>query len=149
MSTRFAMAWARMAASLPSTAPRFFRTIGWDWLHAVRDRDTGIWQKVFLSATGPVLLKDPFVTTDLPLPKTDSADVTVETTVENVSDQPVAGDVRGTIENIVFETAVTLAPHSTQQIYLRREKHAGAAHGASAPVVAERLRRAESLPAAS
>ena len=37
--------------------PTFLSTIGWDWLNAVRDRDTGIWQKVFLSATGPVVSK--------------------------------------------------------------------------------------------
>ena len=68
--------------------PTFLCTIGWDWLPAIRDRDTGIWQKVFLSATGPVVVKDPLVTTDLPLPKTDSADIGVQTTVENVSDEP-------------------------------------------------------------
>jgi len=96
--------------------PTFLSTIGWDWLNAVRDRDTGIWQKVFLSATGPVLLKDPLVTTDLPLPRTDSSDVAVQATVENVSDQPVNGVLRGAIENIAFERQVELAPHSTQQI---------------------------------
>jgi hypothetical protein len=96
--------------------PTFLCTIGWDWLDAVRDRDTGIWQKVYLSATGPVVLKDPFVTTDLPLPKTDSSHVAVQATVENVSDKPVEGVLRGTIENIVFERQVELAPHSTQQI---------------------------------
>jgi hypothetical protein len=96
--------------------PTFLSTIGWDWLDAVRDRDSGIWQKVFLSTTGPVVVKDPLVTTDLPLPKTDSSDITVQTTVENVSDEPVAGVVRGAIENIVFERQVTLAPHSSQQI---------------------------------
>jgi hypothetical protein len=96
--------------------PTFLSTLGWDWLDAVRDRDTGIWQKVFLSATGPVVVKDPLVTTDLPLPRTDSSDVTVKTTVENVSDEPVDGVVRGTIENIVFERQVTLAPHSSQKI---------------------------------
>jgi len=96
--------------------PTFLSTIGWDWLNAVRDRDTGIWQKVYLSATGPVVLKNPLVTTDLPLPRTDSSDVTVETTVENVSDQPQTGVVTGTIENIVFARQVQLAPHSTQQI---------------------------------
>ena len=96
--------------------PTFLSTIGWDWLNAVRDRDTGIWQKVFLSATGPVVLKDPLVTTDLPLPRTDSSDVAVQATVENVSDQPVTGLLQGTIENITFERQVELAPHSTQQI---------------------------------
>ena len=96
--------------------PTFLSTIGWDWLDTVRDRDTGIWQKVYLSATGPVVLKDPRVTTDLPLPKTDSADVAVQTTVENIGDKPVTGVLQGTIENIVFKRSVTLAPHSTQQI---------------------------------
>jgi hypothetical protein len=96
--------------------PTFLSTLGWDWLNAVRDRDTGIWQKVFLSATGPVVLKNPLVTTDLPLPRTDSSDVTVQATVENVSDAPQTGVVQGTIENIVFERQVELAPHSTQTI---------------------------------
>ncbi len=96
--------------------PTFLSTIGWDWIPAIRDRDTGIWQKVYLSASGPVLVKDPLVTTDLPLPKTDSSDIAVQTTIENLSDQPVKGTVQGTIENLTFQRDVELAPHSTQQI---------------------------------
>jgi len=96
--------------------PTFLCTIGWDWLPAIRDRDTGIWRNVSLSATGPVTMKDPLVTTDLPLPKTDSSDVTVQTTVENLTDQPQKGEVRGAIENIQFSRRVELAPHSTQQV---------------------------------
>jgi len=94
--------------------PTFLSTIGWDWIPAIRDRDTGIWQKVFLSATGPVLVKDPLVTTDLPLPKTDSTDIGVQATVENVSDKPVKGVLKGSIEEIAFERPVELAPHSKQ-----------------------------------
>jgi len=96
--------------------PTFLSTLGWDWIPAIRDRDSGIWQKVFLSATGPVRVKDPLVTTDLPLPKTDSADVGVQATVENVSDQPQKGFLEGTIENIDFKQAVELAAHSTQVV---------------------------------
>jgi hypothetical protein len=96
--------------------PTFLSTIGWDWIPAIRDRDTGIWQKVFLSATGPVLVKDPLVTTDLPLPRIDSADVAVQATVENVSDKPVKGVLRGTIENIDFEQEIELAAHSTEKV---------------------------------
>jgi Exo-beta-D-glucosaminidase Ig-fold domain/Glycosyl hydrolases family 2, sugar binding domain/Glycosyl hydrolases family 2/Glycosyl hydrolases family 2, TIM barrel domain len=96
--------------------PTFLCTIGWDWIPAIRDRDAGIWQKVFLSVTGPVLVKNPLVTTDLPLPRTDSADIGVQATVENVSDKPVKGELVGSIENIAFEKPVTLAPHSTQLI---------------------------------
>ncbi len=50
--------------------PTFLSTIGWDWLPSVRDRDTGLWQNVWLSASGPVLIENPLVTTDLPLPRT-------------------------------------------------------------------------------
>ena len=96
--------------------PTFLCTIGWDWIPAIRDRDTGIWQKVFLSASGPVLVKDPLVTTDLPLPKTDSSDVAVQAMVENITDQPQKGVLEGTIENIKFEQPVELVPHDRKQI---------------------------------
>jgi hypothetical protein len=52
--------------------PTFLCAIGWDWIPGIRDRDTGIWQKVTLSATGPVVIQDPFVVSDLPLPRTDT-----------------------------------------------------------------------------
>ncbi len=96
--------------------PTFLSTIGWDWLPAIRDRDTGIWQKAYLSATGPVLVKDPLVTTDLPLPSVDSSDVAVQATLENVSDQPQKGVLKGTIENIAFEQPVEIAAHSSQKV---------------------------------
>jgi Exo-beta-D-glucosaminidase Ig-fold domain/Glycosyl hydrolases family 2, sugar binding domain/Glycosyl hydrolases family 2/Glycosyl hydrolases family 2, TIM barrel domain len=96
--------------------PTFLSTIGWDWLPAIRDRDTGIWQKVYLSATGPVLVKDPLVTTDLPLPRIDSSDVAVQATMENVTDQPQKGVLKGTIENIAFEQPVEIAAHSAQKV---------------------------------
>jgi hypothetical protein len=111
--------------------PTFLSTIGWDWIPAIRDRDTGIWQKVFLSATGPVVVKDPLVTTDLPLPRTDTSDIAIQTTVENVTDQPVKGVLQGSIRpagegqsaghtgsvgEIAFEQPVEIAPHSTQLV---------------------------------
>ena len=96
--------------------PTFLSTIGWDWLPAIRDRDTGIWQKVFLSATGPVVIKNPLVTTDLPLPRTDSTDVAIQATVENVTDEPVNGVVQGQIENLAFQQEVELAPHSSKLV---------------------------------
>jgi Exo-beta-D-glucosaminidase Ig-fold domain/Glycosyl hydrolases family 2, sugar binding domain/Glycosyl hydrolases family 2/Glycosyl hydrolases family 2, TIM barrel domain len=96
--------------------PTFLSTIGWDWVPAIRDRDTGIWQKVYLSATGPVLIKDPLVTTDLPLPKTDSSDLSVSATLDNVTSAPQKGVLRGIIENIVFQMAVDLPAHGSQKL---------------------------------
>ncbi|HEY0786497.1 MAG TPA: glycoside hydrolase family 2 TIM barrel-domain containing protein, partial [Acidobacteriaceae bacterium] len=96
--------------------PTFLSTIGWDWIPAIRDRDTGIWQKVFLSASGPVLVKDPLVTTDLPLPRTDSADVAVKATLENTSSKAQTGVLKASFGDVQFEQPVTLAAHATQVI---------------------------------
>jgi hypothetical protein len=98
--------------------PTFLSTIGWDWLPGIRDRDSGIWAKVFLSATGPVVIHDPLVTTDLPLPKTDSADIAIATTLENLTDQPQKGTLRASFADVVVEQAVELAPHSSQKVTL-------------------------------
>jgi hypothetical protein len=98
--------------------PTFLSTIGWDWLPAMRDRDAGIWQKVYLSASGPVTISDPLVTTDLPLPKTDSADVAIQATLTNVSDAAQKGVLHGSFGDVRFEQPVELAAHATQVVKL-------------------------------
>jgi hypothetical protein len=95
--------------------PTFACSIGWDWMPGIRDRNTGIWQKVYWSATGPVILKDPQITTQLPLPKTDSADITVVVPVKNTSDKPQTGAIKGSFDNITFEMPVTLEPGISAQ----------------------------------
>jgi len=96
--------------------PTFLCTIGWDWLDAVRDRDTGLWQKVWLSASGPVIIENPLVRTNLPLPSTASADITVQATLENTSDKPQLGELDGSFGEVTFSQKLTLAPKSTQLI---------------------------------
>jgi Exo-beta-D-glucosaminidase Ig-fold domain/Glycosyl hydrolases family 2/Glycosyl hydrolases family 2, TIM barrel domain/Glycosyl hydrolases family 2, sugar binding domain len=96
--------------------PTFLSTIGWDWIPAIRDRDTGIWQKVFLSASGPVVIRDPLVTTDLPLPKTDTADVSVQARLVNVTDAPQKGVLKGSFGDVTFEQSVEVAAHSSQTV---------------------------------
>ncbi|MES2392207.1 MAG: sugar-binding domain-containing protein, partial [Acidobacteriota bacterium] len=98
--------------------PTFLSTIGWDWLPAMRDRDAGIWQPVTLSATGPVTLSDPLVTTDLPLPRTDSTDIALTTTLTNQTAVPQHGTLHGSIDNITFSQLITLDPHSTKILHL-------------------------------
>ncbi len=92
--------------------PTFLSTIGWDWIPGIRDRDSGIWQKVFLSATGPVTVKDPLVVTNLPLPKTDSADITVKANVENVTNEPQKGVLKGSFGDVAFQQEVDVPAHS-------------------------------------
>ena len=109
--------------------PTFLSTIGWDWLPAVRDRDTGIWLPVTLDATGPVVVKDPFVTADLAASH-ESADLHVSTTLENKSPKPITGTLTGIIQlqntnnqnasgsEITFHKPVTIAANETEAIAL-------------------------------
>jgi hypothetical protein len=105
--------------------PTFLSAIGWDWLAAVRDRDTGIWQGVTLAATGDVLLHDPAVTTKLALPDTTSADLSVSMTLENTADASETIQLRGEIlapgakgAPIAFTTTVTLPAHASELVQL-------------------------------
>ncbi|HWI55749.1 MAG TPA: beta galactosidase jelly roll domain-containing protein, partial [Bacillota bacterium] len=96
--------------------PTFLCSIGWDWIPTIRDRDTGIWQDVTLSATGPVVVQDPFVTSDLPLPRTDTADLTVHATVSNATDTAQSGVLSGVIEGIKFQQELSLAPKEARTL---------------------------------
>lgn len=98
--------------------PTFLCAIGWDWMPAIRDRDSGIWQDVFLSATGPVIIKDPLVTSDLPLPGLATADLTIRATVENTTDQPQTGFLKGTFDGISFKFPVELSAHGSKLVVL-------------------------------
>ncbi len=96
--------------------PTFLCSIGWDWIPTVHDRDSGIWQDVTLSASGPVVLQNPYVTSQLPLPRTDSADLTVEATVSNATDSAQAGVLAGDIGSIHFQQGVSMAPHEARTV---------------------------------
>jgi beta-galactosidase/beta-glucuronidase len=98
--------------------PTFLCTLGWDWIPAIRDRDCGIWQKVYLSATGPVVVKNPLVISDLPLPDLETADVTIQTTLENVTDQPQEGVLKANFGDVTLSTPVKLAARSSQIVSL-------------------------------
>ncbi len=111
---------------LGQDGPTFVASIGWDWVFGVRDRQIGIWQKVALSATGPVMLRNPRVTTEVPLPRTDSADVSLEVTVRNTSNTPQTGSVSGKLGDIAFRSpSITLAPESAQLVKLNPQNTPG------------------------
>ncbi|MBV9341489.1 MAG: glycoside hydrolase family 2 [Acidobacteria bacterium] len=90
--------------------PTFVATEGWDWIPAIRDRDTGLWQQVSLHATGDVSIGDPQVVTSLPLPETNRANVTLSVPLENVTSTPVHGILQAAFEQVVVRKEITVAP---------------------------------------
>lgn len=94
--------------------PTFVATEGWDWIPGIRDRNTGLWRPVELVATGAVRIGDPHVVTDLPLPRTDRADVHVTVPLDNGGPaMPVT--VRVAFEGVAVEKQVT-APTGKSEV---------------------------------
>jgi Exo-beta-D-glucosaminidase Ig-fold domain/Glycosyl hydrolases family 2/Concanavalin A-like lectin/glucanases superfamily/Glycosyl hydrolases family 2, TIM barrel domain/Glycosyl hydrolases family 2, sugar binding domain len=90
--------------------PTFVATEGWDWIPAIRDRDTGIWQPVTLKTTGAVKIGDPQVVTTLPLADTSRADVEIAVPLGNLSSSSISGTLKASFGGIVVTKQVTVAP---------------------------------------
>ncbi len=71
---------------------------GWDCAPVVRDRNMGIYQDVFVEATGDVVVEHPYVTTTLPLPDTSRADIRIKAELSNLSGHPVKGKLMANIQ---------------------------------------------------
>jgi hypothetical protein len=99
---------------LAEDGPTFLSTIGWDWIPGIRDRNIGIWQKAWVSASGPLVIENPLITSALPLPRIDSADLAVVATVRNVTASTQSGVFHGAIGDLHFEARVQLKAHTSQ-----------------------------------
>ncbi len=89
--------------------PTFVATEGWDWIPSIRDRDTGIWQDVTLTATGRIKMEDPQVVTTLPLlPDTSRADIDIEVPLHNPADKAEHGTVTATFGDVKVARPVTI-----------------------------------------
>jgi len=98
--------------------PTYHATAGWDWIPSVRGRDIGIWSDIFLDQSGAVTIENPFVSSTLPLPATNRADITVQATLRNTGASAVAGTFRGHFGDVAFETPVTVPAGATAAVKL-------------------------------
>jgi exo-1,4-beta-D-glucosaminidase len=92
-------------------------TTGWDDHNPQPpDLNMGIWRDVYIAATGPVVLRHPYVATRLDLPGLAAAHLTISAEVRNLSDQEIAGELAGEIESLRFSQPVRLAPKQTTTV---------------------------------
>ena len=89
--------------------PTFVATEGWDWIPAIRDRNTGMWQDVVLAATDNLHLGDAQVITRLPLPEISSAEVEINVPVRNVGDAATT-TLTASFEGVTVTKQVQMAP---------------------------------------
>lgn len=96
--------------------------VGWDWQPAIRDRDMGITEDVYLSFTDDVEIQDVYITSDLLFSDDISADFTISFDLVNHSYEQKQGLFTGLIvfenDSISFEQPFSLQGHEIQPLTL-------------------------------
>ncbi|HEY4380797.1 MAG TPA: LamG-like jellyroll fold domain-containing protein [Acidobacteriaceae bacterium] len=103
--------------SMELDGPTFLATEGWDWMPAIRDRDSGIWQPVTLHITRSLKLGDAQVITSFHNHDTTQAAIEVTVPVTNLSSTPLRATLVASIEQVTVRKTVTL-PHGDSIVKL-------------------------------
>jgi exo-1,4-beta-D-glucosaminidase len=99
------------------TTKQMEATTGWDDHNPQPpDMNLGIWQNVYIKATGPVALKNPHVVTRVDLPSLEAAHLTITAELKNQENREIAGELQGAIEKIMFSQKVKLAAGETKLV---------------------------------
>ncbi|MCC8426632.1 glycoside hydrolase family 2 TIM barrel-domain containing protein [Mucilaginibacter sp. UR6-11] len=98
-------------------------TAGWDWIQPIRDRNTGIWDKVTIDKTGGVQLLDPHVVTLVPGVRLATglqqpAIIQVSAHLQNATSATVSGFLRYELEGKTISKKVTLKAGELQEVRL-------------------------------
>ena len=97
-------------------------TAGWDWIQPIRDRNTGIWDKVTIEKTHGVALKNPHVVTIVPgkrdpdATQQEPAIIKATVEVENPQAKPIRGTVEYTIDGQTVKQPVVLAASGNTEV---------------------------------
>jgi len=86
-----------------------------DWNPTPADKDMGLWKPVYLTTSGDISLRAPFISSKLSDENT-TATLAVSADLRNVSDHPVTGSLRATIEGISVSQPVELAASETKTV---------------------------------
>jgi len=98
-------------------------TAGWDWIQPMRDRNTGIWDKVTIETTGAVRISDPHVITVVPgvrqvEGKQAPAIIKSSATLSNPTAKPVSGVLKFIIDGQTVSKNIVVKPNSETEVSL-------------------------------
>ena len=97
---------------------------GWDWIQPIHDRNTGIWDKVFIEKTGSVNVKNVHVVTQVAgvrMPQQtvqQPAVIKLSAELENPTNLPVSGKLYYTLGRDTVSKNVIVPIHSTLAVFL-------------------------------
>lgn len=92
-----------------------------DWNPRPLDESMGIFREVRVVTTGDVGMTNTWVKSKVNTESLKEAWLTIETQVENLSDQAVNGELKGKIENITFSVPVSLDPKEKKTVTITPE----------------------------
>ncbi|HZF72814.1 MAG TPA: beta galactosidase jelly roll domain-containing protein, partial [Gemmatimonadaceae bacterium] len=102
-----------LAVEVFAPTPPDLQTTWVDWNPSPPDKDMGLWQPVYLAASGDVVVRYPEVVSRVDTATLRSADLTVVAGLKNLTSQTVTGTLRGCIGNVVFSKPVTFAANDS------------------------------------
>lgn len=96
---------------------------GWDWIQPIRDRNTGIWDKVLIEKTGKINIKNPHVVTLVPGQRKPEgtqkpATIKVTTELENPTNTPLKGTLQYVLDGRKISREVTIKAKTTMEVTL-------------------------------
>ncbi|MGI8400453.1 MAG: glycoside hydrolase family 2 protein, partial [Gemmatimonadaceae bacterium] len=107
-----------LAVEIFAPTPADLQTTWVDWNPSPPDKNMGLWQPAYLSASGDVVIQYPGVVSRVDTATLRSADLTVVTDLRNLTSHEVSGTLRGRIGDVGFSRPVTLAPHDSALVRL-------------------------------
>lgn len=111
-------------AGLHSTdSPAFFSSIGWDWIPSIPDRNIGLWNHVYISKSGAVSVKDPYVVSKLNLPDTTVARLSVETTLINNALNEQKAQLQISFDDRKITKDIILKPSENKKVVLSHDDY--------------------------
>jgi exo-1,4-beta-D-glucosaminidase len=93
-----------------------------DWNPAPPDKDMGLWRDVFLTSSGAVSVRSPFVSTKLDAKYTE-ASLTISADLRNVSDHSVHGVLRAQIGSMEASQALDLGVAEVKTVQLSAQQY--------------------------
>ncbi|AYL93889.1 discoidin domain-containing protein [Mucilaginibacter celer] len=101
-------------------SPNYVSSAGWDWMPYVPGLNSGITDNVFLSNTGDVTIKDPWIRAELPTNA--RADLSVALEVKNNAASSQAAIIKGVITpgNIEFQKKVYVDANGSTDVKLTK-----------------------------
>jgi exo-1,4-beta-D-glucosaminidase len=102
-----------LAVEVFAPTPPDLQTTWVDWNPTPPDKNMGLWQPVYLSASGDVVLRNPEVVSRVDTATLRSADLTVAANLRNLTSREVSGTLRGQIGTVAFSRSVMLPPQDS------------------------------------